>query len=295
MTAVEHYLVPGTLQEAARELADAPEETTIFAGGTDLMVQIRAGARSCGRRLMNVNRIESLRGIDCSNGEVRIGPLTTVTSLARSEHLKGATPGLVEAADCFACGQIRNAATIGGNICNASPAGDLIIPLLILGATLQLVSWRNGTTASRTVPIDGFFKGPGQTDRRPDELLASIHLPRPEPGTVVRFRKFGVRPAMDISIVSVGMAGTRDGNGLGQPRVAFGAVAPTPMRGRQTERALDEAAVLDAATVDRIARVAAEEVRPISDVRASAWYRRRLVHEMTLRILDDVRQAQHSL
>jgi len=197
---------------------------------------------------------------------------------------------LAEACDHFASDQLRNAATIGGNVCNASPAGDLLVPLLVLDGEAELASKPNGTVATRRMPLAEFFVGPGKTKRARDELLCGVWLPLPPAGFHGRFFKFGVRPALDISAIAIGIGGVRVGSVLTHARVAYGAVAPVPMRARRTEAAL-EGCTLDPAAIERIAGIARDEVRPIDDVRASAWYRRELVFNMTRRMLDDVAQA----
>jgi CO/xanthine dehydrogenase FAD-binding subunit len=221
-------------------------------------------------------------------GRVRIG------ALARSPSLRdppcASTSALADACDHFASDQLRNAATIGGNVCNASPAGDPLVPLLALDAEAELASKPDGRVETRRVPLADFFTGPGRTARAPNELLCAIRLPLPPPGFVGRFFKFGTRPALDISAISIAIGGVRSGRALTHVRVAYGAVAPVPLRARKTEAAL-EGAPLDAAAIDRIAATARDEVRPIDDVRASAWYRKELVFNMTRRILGDVAQA----
>jgi hypothetical protein len=159
-----------------------------------------------------------------------------------------------------------------------------------LDAVVELVSHANGARVARSVPLASFFTGPGKTVRTPFELVVGVRIPLPPAGHVARFCKFGTRPALDISAVSIGIAGVRGGNRLSRVRVAFGAVAPTPMRAPCTEAALEGRALV-AATIAAAAAVARDEVRPISDVRASDWYRRELIHNLTRRVLDDVAHA----
>jgi CO/xanthine dehydrogenase FAD-binding subunit len=199
---------------------------------------------------------------------------------------------LPETADCFACDQIRNSATVGGNICNASPAGDLIIPLLLLDADVELACWEHGRVVKRSLPLCEFFVGPGKTEIRANEILTAVTFTVPVRNFVARFGKFGARPALDISVVSVGIAGVREKGGLRSARVAFGAVAPTPLRGRETEAAIERKACT-AAMIDEAGRRAVEETSPITDVRASAWYRKELVRVLTGRILRHVLQAEN--
>ncbi len=263
----------------------------MFAGGTDVMLQMRTGLRPARPTLVNINRLAELRGISESNGAVRIGGLTSITDILDSEFLKQAAAVVVQAADCFASGQVRNAATIGGNICNASPAGDMIIPLLLLDAEVELASWRNACVVRRRMPLCGFFTGPGKTRIERDEILTAVEFPVPKPHTVGRFCKFGTRPALDVAVVSIGIGGVKENGCLEVARVAFGAVAPTPMRGRKTEAALENTKLDDGRIAD-IARVAEQEVSPISDLRASAWYRTQLIRELTERLLHEVRRAR---
>ncbi len=290
MAAIEQYKAPLTLAEVTQVLGEGP--ATMFAGGTDVLPQTRAGAREFQATLVNINRLDELRGIAESDGKIRIGALTTITDVLESDVLKQSADVVVQAADCFASGQVRNAATIGGNICNASPAGDMIIPLLLLDAVVELASWRNGQIARRKMPLCDFFVGPGMTRIDADEVLTAVEFPVPKPHAVGKFHKFGTRPALDIAVVSIGIAGVKENGCLKDVRVAFGAVAPTPIRGRATEAAL-EGATLDDTGIAEIARVAKDEVSPISDVRASAWYRKHLIDELTQRLLHDVNRTEN--
>ncbi|MBN2489902.1 MAG: xanthine dehydrogenase family protein subunit M [Planctomycetes bacterium] len=290
MARVEHYAAPRGLKEAARRAAERP--ATVLAGGTDLMPQIRSGKRALAPSLVNLRRIAVLRGIRRDGDGVRLGALTTVTEILGHPLLRQRAAVLVEAADHFASVQLRNMATVGGNLCNASPAGDLIIPLLVLGARLELVSWTGTELATRELPLEDFFVGPGTTRLGPGEILAAIRFPLPPPDFVARFRKFGTRPALDISVVSVGIGGRRRNGTLEQVRVAFGAVAPVPLCGRRTAAAID-GHPLGPDTTAAAVSAAAAEIRPISDVRASAWYRTELIQILTARLLRDVHHEGH--
>ena len=283
--AVQEYCAPSSVAEAARFLRTG--DATILAGGTDLMPQTQAGRVRFRRVLVNVRRIPELRGIAQANGTIRIGALTTVTELMESDVVRATIPVLAEAGDHFASAQLRNAATIGGNICNASPAGDMLVPLLVLDSQVELVADADGILATRRLPLAEFFTGPGKTRRAPGELLVAVHIPQPAGGFVARFVKFGTRPALDISAISIGVAGVLRNKAFTGVRVAFGAVAPTPMRAQETEAAL-EGRPLTADTIAAVAGVARAEVRPITDVRASDWYRRELVTNLMRRVLTDV-------
>ncbi len=211
MTSIEAYAAPTT--SAAAVEAFAAGETTAFAGGTDLMPQLQSGTRAVGPLLLNLRRITALQGISYAQGVVRLGALTTVTEILLSAELRACAPLLPAAADCFASGQVRNNATLGGNICNASPAGDMIIPLLLLDAVVELAAWQAGQVTQRTLPLSEVFDGPGRTKIRPTEILTAIRFRAPPPEFVGRFQKFGTRPSLDIAVVSVG-GGGRGGGGL---------------------------------------------------------------------------------
>ena len=282
---IEAYAAPDSLAEAARLAAGGA--ATVLAGGTDLMPQSQSGKLRLDGTLLNIRRIPELAGISRTGDTVRIGALTTVADILADPLVARHAPVLAETADCFASDQLRNMATVGGNICNASPAGDMIVPLLLLDAEIELASWSDGAVRSRTVALAAFFTGPGATVRRADEILTEMRFEVPGERFVAGFRKFGPRPALEVAMAAVGIAGNRSDDGaLTGVRVAFGAVAPTPIRGRRTEEML-EGRVLDSDTIAAAARTAADEVAPISDVRASAWYRRHLVHVMTEELLSD--------
>ena len=288
MTELKHYYAPTSLDQAVECLKDG--DVTILAGGTDLTPQSQAGRIKFKHTLMNIRHIPQLSGITLEGDEIRIGALATITEVMEHPLVKQHLPVLVEACDHFASDQIRNAGTIGGNICNASPAGDTLIPLLVLDARVELASMPEDKLYRHSMPLATFFVGPGKTRKSLCELVTGVRIPVPAANHVARFYKLGTRPALDISTISIGVAGSfRDGV-LSQVRVAFGAVAPTPVRAEQTEQAL-EGQKLDAAAIEKISAVARDEVKPIDDVRATAWYRKEMIHNITKRILSHVAQA----
>lgn len=288
MTAIERYAAPKSLDEALGILQQG--EVTILAGGTDLMPQTKAGRIAFKPTLMNIRDVAGMSGIALDGDALRIGALTTITTLLDDPLVKQHVPVLAEACDHFASDQIRNAGTLGGNINNASPAGDTLVPLIVLDAEVELASKPNGSVTTRRLPLAEFFTGPGRTKRATNELLTAVRIPLPKPGHVARFYKFGTRPALDISTISIGIAGILRDGALTDTRVAFGAVAPTPVRAPRTEAAI-EGRRLDDAAIETAASTARDEVHPIDDVRASAWYRKELIHNMTKRMLDHVAQA----
>ena len=286
MSDIQSYAAPRTLAEAADILRAG--NVTIFAGGTDVMPQMKTGKLKLQPTLMNIRHIPELRGIAQAQGTVRIGALTTMTELLNSDLVRERFHALWQACDHFASDQLRNAGTIGGNICNASPAGDTLIPLLVLDAKVVLTGKPNGALATRTMPLKDFFLAPGRTRREANELLIAVEMPLPPADFVSEFFKFGTRPALDISTISIGLAAQRKAKTLQNVRVAFGSVAPTPIRAPQTEAAI-EGKPLDDDTIAAAVAAAAKEIHPISDVRASDWYRRELVHNILQRMLVHVR------
>ena len=288
MTDIQSYEVPQTVAEATELLARG--DATILAGGTDLMVQGESGRVQYQPTLINVRRIAEMQGVRLEEEFIHIGALTTITDLERNPMIREHLPLLVRAADVFASPQIRNAGTVGGNICNASPAGDTLVPLIVLNAEVELASHADGGVKVRRIPLHDFFAGPGKTHRTPDELLTGVRIPVPPAGFVADFEKFGTRPALDISTVSVAIGGVLKQGALTDVRVAFGAVAPVPYRAQATAAAI-EGKVLDDAAIESIGKAAQAEVHPIDDVRASAWYRNELIANLTKKVLRHVTQA----
>ena len=286
MQEIKTYLAPRGLDEALQAMADGA--ATVFCGGTDLAPQTESGARQYTAKLLNIRRIEGLGGIEAQGARIRIGAITTISEIRRNPALAEVAPVLVEAAEHFASDQIRNAASVGGNLCNASPAGDMSPPLLVLGASVELACWQGGAVQTRCVPLDQFFVSPGKTVKLPQELLTAVLFDRPAVDFVGRFRKSGPRPALEISTVSVAI-GARVADGrLSEVRVAMGSVAPTPLRARHVEAAL-EGKPLDAPTIAAAVAATLDDAKPIDDVRASAWYRGHLVRVFVEEVLNDVR------
>jgi xanthine dehydrogenase FAD-binding subunit len=277
------FFAPGTVDEAVRILRERGPAACVVAGGTDVMVRIRRGTipASC-TALVSVHNIAGMRGCRRENGDVVVGAATTAIDLVRDPLLAGCAPILGHVADRVASAQIRNVATVGGNLANASPAGDLINPLLLLDATLVLAS----AEGRRTVPVEEFFTGPGETVLLPGEMIVEARFAVPPAGRIFRFTKAGTRPSMECSVVTVGLAWTPRQGILRDVRVAFGSSAPIPLRGRKTEAVLEGQRPARELS-ERAARAAEAEVSPISDVRGSECYRRGLVGVFLRRMLLD--------
>jgi len=290
MSGIENYLSPDRLEDALQAMAAA--DVTIVCGGTDLAPQTESGVRQYTGTLMNIRRVAGLGGISESGRQIRIGALTTVAEIQENQVISDLAPVMVEAADHFASDQIRNAASIGGNICNASPAGDMIIPLMVMEAAVELACWRDGSVQTRLVPLNEFFLAPGKTVRQKDELLTAVVFDKPRNGFVARFRKSGPRPALEISTVSLGIGGSLENGVFRDVRAAMGSVAPRPVRARSLESAL-EGQPLDSAHIEAAAAGACEDATPIDDVRGSAWYRHHLVRVFTEEVLNDVLEKRN--
>jgi CO/xanthine dehydrogenase FAD-binding subunit len=246
--------------------------------------QVESGARQYTTTLMNIRRVEGMSGI-AETGNLVASALTAVAKLPTrwSPGWRPSSPGR----RALASDQIRNAATLGGNICNASPAGDMINPLLVLDAEVELARWQDGAVATRRVAMADFFLAPRQTAKRDGELLTAVFFARPATNFVACFRKSGPRPALEISTVSVGIGGRLDNGVFRDVRVAMGSVAPTPLRARHVEAAL-EGKRLDADGILAAVAAAKTDAKPIDDVRASAWYREHLVQVFTEEVLNHV-------
>lgn len=252
------YAEPRKLAEVFRELEKPDGDVRLLAGGTDLVPRLKRGVWKASR-VINLKRIDALRGISEDAGGVTIGPLTSVEDLARSEVVSRLCPILAEAARLMASPQVRNLATVGGNLANASPAADLAPPMLVLEAVLTA----SGPWGERPIPIREFFVGPGKSALAREEVLTRIRIPVPSGRGV--FFKFSPRRAMDLAVVNVACLRAN-----GDVRVAVGACAPTPIR------------------VPAQPEEAARACSPIDDVRGTADYRRDLVRVLVRRALERV-------
>jgi aerobic carbon-monoxide dehydrogenase medium subunit len=275
------YLEARTLPEAIAMLAQ-DERTRIVAGATDFLVRWRQGLWKP-RAVLSIQRIPELDRIDYSPATgLGLGPLVTIRTLERHPLIQQHYPALSQAATTFAGVQIRNLATVGGNICNASPAGDSLPALLAYEAECRLI----GPEGERLIPLESFVLGPGRTALQPAEILTELHLPPPQPHTGGLYIKHSPRSAMDISTVGVASVVTLEGgNGVcREVRIALGAVAPTVLRARAAEGLL-RGQRLEAGLIQEAARAAMEEASPIDDLRGTARHRRAIVEALTGRTL----------
>ena len=274
------YMAPSSLKEAFHLLKEYQSEARLLAGGTDLIPKMKKRAITA-EIIIDLNRIPGLAGIEIRGDRLHIRGLTRLAEIKESPLVKEKAPALAQAIGLMASPPIRNRATIAGNLCTASPAADTAPPLLVLDALVKMESIRG----ERIVPLSEFFLGPEKTVMRPDEILTEVIIPVQEGNSA--FMKLGRRKAFTLAVVSAAaFARTRKGK-FEEVRVALGAVAPIPMRGRKVEEALKGSEVNEQKIVQAAERVR-EEVSPITDVRASAEYRKDMAYVLTKRILEQV-------
>ncbi|MEE8408393.1 MAG: xanthine dehydrogenase family protein subunit M [Myxococcota bacterium] len=263
------YHRPASLEEAWKLKAEIPASKWI-AGGTDLMVQLRQRRVEAPSALISLRSVSELSAIE-TDDPIRIGAMVPVSDLGNNRVIRELFPALIASIDVFASDQIRNVATVGGNLCNASPAADTAPPLLVCEARVELRS----AGAKRDLALADFLRGPGQTDLKPDEILTAIVVDRPAKGARQAFTKKG-RTQMDVAVASLAVLLEMEGETCRRARLAAGAVGPLPMRLPETERLLEGERLTDELVLAASER-AAREIRPIDDLRSTAEYRRRIV------------------
>jgi len=274
------YFRPRSLAEAWR-LKEEHGDARFIAGGTDL--QIRNWKREQNPvPLISLRGIEGLADIDVGETTTRVGALAPVGDVAEHAALAERYPALVRAAGRLGSAQIRNVATVGGNLCRAAPCADLAPPLLVYEARVRIES----AAGAREVAMDDFMTAPGETCMAPGELATAVLLPRPSARAVATFLKKG-RVSMDLSLASVAALLEMDGDVCRRARFAAGSVAPTPVRLRTVEALLGGATVTPA-LIDEAGRAAAVDVTPITDVRTTAAYRLRIVAVFVRRAIQEL-------
>ena len=273
-------LMPQNLTEALEMLAEHAPDVMVVAGGTNLIPDLRLG-RYRPRWVVNVASLPELQGIRREDGQLVIGAGVTVAEVLDDPLVAQHAPVLREAAGLLGNPLVRNRATVAGNLADASPAADMAPPLLALDAEVELAS-RGGT---RRVSLKDFFLGVRRTARQPHELVTSVRVPLPPPGSASAFYKIGLREADAIAVASGAVRVDRDGDDRCRlARIALGSVAPTPIRAYEAERAL-EGRPLEPESIAEAARLAAEATRPIDDIRGSAAYRRQVTEVIVRRML----------
>jgi len=273
------YLRPKNLEEALNLLDKYGEQAKLLAGGTDLIVKMKDRVIEP-KYIIDLSNLKELRFISKENGVIRVGALTTLREIETSPLIQDHVCVLSDAVGKMASWQIRNLGTIGGNLCNASPAADTAPPLLILEAKLKL----NSPEGERIVPVEQFFTGPGETILKNNELLTEIQIPIIPDNSGAAFLKLGRRAAHTLSIVSVATLAIVEDNVFKDVRIALGSVAPTPIRARKTENKFRGLPATEDVIEENCGCVM-EDINPISDVRASAEYRKEMSIVLTKRAL----------
>ena len=276
------YCAPKGLEEVLDVFAEYGERARALAGGTDLILFMEKG-RLKPDLVVEIPSCLPFVGIEVTNSHIRIGSRTTMRELETSPLIREKISILAEAASKVGSLQIRNLATIGGNICTASPAGDTLPALLVLDASVKLVS----KSGERLVPLREFFFGPGETVRQPNELLTEVIVPLPSSHSGYSFYKLSVRRYMDIAIVNAAafIAVNEDGF-ITDAKIALGSVAPTPIRAYEAEERLKGNTINDI-LLDEVGRLAQEASSPITDQRGTAEYRRIMVYRLTKRVVKE--------
>lgn len=280
------FAQPRTVPEALKLLAET-ERSLPLAGGTNVLVNLKRVPLETDL-VVDLSRLEELQGIAVDNGKIRLGAAVTFAQLLEWRAGNAAVEGLfAPMCAAFAGPLIRNLATLGGNLCDASAAADASPPLLALDAMVELDSAADGP---RALPLSEFFQGVRKTARRPGELMTGIAFDQPHDQERRYYYKLGKRKADAISIVSVAMTLRLEQGKVERARIALGAVAPVAMRAVEAESVLRGEPLSDGA-IAAAAMAAAKEARPIDDFRAGGAYRRRMVETLVRRGLNEMREG----
>ena len=271
--------LPRSVDEALRVLSDRGSDAKLLAGGTDLLPQMKNGLLkpAC---VIDLSGVASVRALQSDARGLRIGAAVAARTLERDATARATYTSLAESGALVGSVQVRNLATLGGNLCNAAPSADMAPPLLALDAEAVIV----GPKGERRVPFTDFFTGVHRTVLAPDEILLEIIVPAPGPRSGGNYLRHTPRRELDIAVVGVASQITLSNGVCSKARIALAAVAPVPLRARAAEQAL-EGKEVTAEAIERAAELAVGVAKPISDQRGSADYRRHLVGVLTRRTL----------
>lgn len=275
-----NYEAPSTLDQALSILKKHGENARPFCGGTDIIIQLRAGVRRT-EHLVDVKNIKELHTLsfDAKKG-LRLGAAVPCIEIHESEMMHKHYPGLTEAALLIGSLQIQNRASVGGNLCNGSPAADTTPALIALGAKAKIT----GPKGEREVPVESFVVSPGRTVLGPGEILVELLIPAPAPHSSDAYLRFIPRNEMDIAVVGVGASVTLDGDKVKAARISLGAVAATPLLASKAGDAII-GKKLDEAALEAAGRAATATASPIDDMRGTAEYRNHVTGVLTRRAL----------
>ena len=273
------YFAPGTLREALKLLGQHGARIRVLAGGTDLVRNMNLELK-LPDNILWIGKL-GLEYIRQEKGLIHIGAATRMQTAGDSRLLQNKASALAQAAGKLAAPPVRSLATLGGNICNASPAADTVCAMLALGAELVISS----KAGKRIVPLEKFFRGPGKTVLKPGEMLTEIRLRPTSNKEGSAYAKVGRRQALTLAVLNAAARVRLDGKGhCAEVSIAIGAAAPKPLRAHKAEAALRGKPV-SAETIAAAAEVAAAEIKPIDDVHGTAWYRRQLTRVLVARVL----------
>jgi len=262
------YEAPTTVDQAVALLKHSGNASRILAGGTDLLVQLRSGVIEP-ELIVDIKKIAEVRSILKEDGKFRVGAAVTGAELGEHGDLKAAWPGVVEAAELIGSTQIQGRASLGGNLCNASPAADAVPALVAAGAVCMIA----GPNGRRELPVEAICTGPGQTSLSPGEFVVSFLFPIPKPRSSDAYLRFIPRTEMDIAVVGVGIHLTLNAeNVCSDARVAVGAVAPTVLLVEESAAAL-VGTMVDDAGIDKMMAAVRDSCDPIDDKRGTVVYR----------------------
>ena len=275
------YHRPTGLAEAFEVLDHYAEKARVLAGGTDLLVSMKRKT-AIPQQVVGLERVAELLGVRTESGRIEIGSRETAARLTEAGNIAKDLGILAMAAGKLGSPQVRNLATIGGNLCTARPAADLPLPLLVLDARIVLA----GSAGEREVGLDAFFVGPGETVAQPNEILTKVIVDRAEPGTGGGYVKLGLRRTLEIALVNTAAVLTLDADGktIKSARVALGAVAPTPVRAPKAESVLLGKVASDELFA-HAGEAAKQDARPITDHRGTTEFRLEMVSVLTRRAL----------
>lgn len=276
------YYAPETVEEALDLLQEQGQSAMVMAGGTDLLLKIRRGLVE-DKAIVDLKKIGGINGISFEEGKgLTIGATALLSDVAHHPIIQEKYPAVAEAAQATANVQIRNMGTVAGNLCNAAPSADNAPTLLAMGAEVTLV----GPGGQRTVPLGEFFKGPGLTAINQGEILTSIFVPAPPPGSGASYKYISARGKVDIAAVCVGVMLTLNGDQCEDARIALGAVAPVPLRAKKAEKIM-KGSRITSDLLEKAGIEASQECKPITDMRATAEYRKKMVGVLTARAIDE--------
>ena len=262
------YAAPATVAAAVKALDAAKGKAKVLAGGTDLLVQLRAG-RVNANTLVDIKQIPELRKIKKDKGGFRVGAAVSGAELGENEDFRANWPGVLEGFELIGSTQIQGRASLGGNLCNGSPAADSVPGMIAAGATVTIA----GAKGTREAKVEDIVTGPGKTSLKPNEFVVSINLPKRAKRSGDAYLRFIPRTEMDIAVVGAAVNLTLDAKGVcTDARVALGAVAPTPLLVKAAAKALIGTKVDDAA-LDKLAAAASAACNPIDDKRGTVEFR----------------------